>query len=76
MCFSHHFDPETGYPRPGANFKHHSGRTYVILHITNIEATDPEKFPIEVVYRNIHNGTVWSRPLDKWMPKFSPANGF
>lgn len=50
-------------------WKHHSGRMYRVLMVTN--TTHPsEKFPPTVVYTNVINGTMWSRPLSDWHRSF------
>ncbi len=57
-----HIDTD-GLPIIGSRWRHHSGRTYVILMITNIGSKDPQKFPVTAVYQG-ENGMRWSRPAD------------
>lgn len=55
--------------RPGAVCRHHSGRVYTVLFVTN-DVPDPRpEFPVTVVYMGA-NGKVWSRPLVLFSEKF------
>ena len=58
-----------GIVKSGNVVRHHSGRIYTILHLSNTHANDSDKFPVTVVYRGA-NGLVWSRPLSHFVDKF------
>ena len=54
----------------GQVWHHHSGRNYRVLFLAN--TTHPsEKFPPTVVYENVANETIWSRPLFDWHRSFT-----
>jgi hypothetical protein len=57
-------------PMPGELWRHHSGRLYKVLMLTNT-AHDNPRFPVTVVYENTTNGTQWSRPLAGFNDKFT-----
>ena len=57
-------------PKVNELWKHHSGRTYRVLFMTNT-AHPSEKFPTAVVYENTDVGTLWSRPLSDWHRSFT-----
>ncbi len=64
-----------GNPTIGSRWRHHSGRVYVILMITNAATTNPQKFPVTAVYLGESNGLYWSRPVDAFtgeQAKFTP----
>lgn len=46
-----------------SRWKHHSGREYTVLFLTN--EPDGEKCPRTVVYEG-DNGKLWSGPLNDW----------
>lgn len=46
-------------------WKHYNGNEYEVLMFTNELSTNP-KYPVTVVYKNIHTGSTWSKPLDDW----------
>lgn len=69
-----HIDTD-GLPITGSRWRHHSGRIYVILMITNIDSKDPAKFPVTAVYQGSDNGKRWSRPVGVFTgedAKFTP----
>ena len=68
-----HLDAD-GFPMAGSIWRHHSGRLYVILMVTNIESNDQTKFPTTVVYQGHENGKRWSRPVEAFIAdgKFTP----
>lgn len=51
-------------------WKHHNGNTYKVLHMTNIESTNQDKYPTTVVYANTKNGRIYSRRLCDWHRSF------
>ena len=68
-----HIDTD-GLPIVGSRWRHHSGRVYVILMITNIDSSNPDKFPVTAVYQG-ENGKRWSRSVDVFTgedAKFTP----
>lgn len=54
--------------RPGLVYRHHSGRVYTVIDVTNTSHPS-EKFPPTVHYVGA-NGQRWSRPLDQFCEKF------
>ncbi len=49
--------------------RHHSGRVYTVLHVTNDVSNPKPNFPVTVVYLGA-NGNMWSRRLDEFKEKF------
>lgn len=47
------------------HWKHYNGNEYEVLMLTNELSTNP-KYPVTVVYKNIHTGSTWSKPFDDW----------
>ncbi len=60
-------------PKISLKWRHHSGRVYRIVLITNLETQRPDEYPVTVVYANVENGTVWSRPASDWDRSFTPC---
>lgn len=60
------------FPLRGSSWRHHSGETYVVLMMTNVEPGRQEDFPTTVVYQNLRSGKRYSRPLRDWLPKMTP----
>lgn len=58
----------------GDHIRHKNGNVYRVLMLTNTKTERPEQYPVTVIYRNIENGTVWSRPLDDMDRSFVIAN--
>lgn len=53
-------------PKPGEQWRHHSGRIYTVLFLTNNEGDGvKDKYPVTVVYQG-DNGKRWSGPLSDW----------
>lgn len=52
------------------NWKHRNGNVYEVLMVANEQTAMPDRYPVTVVYQNIENGTVWSRPLSDWERSF------
>lgn len=59
-------------PEVGVLYKHHSGRIYEVTGLGNLNTKDSSKFPVTVIYRNVDNGTLWTRDLADWRLKFQP----
>jgi hypothetical protein len=49
-----------------SEWKHRNGNHYGVIGHTNIHTRYPEKHPITIIYENIDNGSIWSRPLSDW----------
>ena len=64
--------PEAEWPESGSKWEHHSGRVYAVVEITNGKTERPDQYPVTVVYQNVDNGTLWSRPLSEWARSFKP----
>lgn len=57
-------------PKPGMVCRHHSGRVYTVLAVTN-DVPDPRpEFPVTVHYIGA-NGQHWSRPRSEFVEKFT-----
>ena len=56
----------TSIPPVGSLWRHRNGQRYNVTAITNLESRDLDRYPITVVYRNVNNETVWSRPVNDW----------
>lgn len=54
---------------PGQQWQHRNENIYRILLLTN-EHSKQARYPVTVVYQNVANLTVWSRPLDDWHRSF------
>lgn len=61
-----------GFPPVGATCEHHSGRLYRVEGYTNENTTRPEQYPITIIYQNVDNGALWSRPAAEWFRSFRP----
>lgn len=49
-----------------------SGKTYVVIQITNQNATD-KRYPITIVYKDTI-GNIWSRPFSDWYTSMTRIN--
>jgi hypothetical protein len=57
-------------PKPEDFWLHEkSGHLYKILMLTNEHATKSD-YPVQVVYQDIENNHIWSRPLTEWHRSF------
>lgn len=59
-------------PEVHGQYQHHSGRRYQVMGFANENTQDEERFPVTVIYFNLDNGTVWSRPFNEFIEKFEP----
>lgn len=58
-------------PKEGSVWEHNrTGELYKVLAVSNLRATKSGWDPT-VVYMD-GNRTIWSRPLDEWLNKYSP----
>lgn len=53
-------------PEQGSLWKHTNGNIYRVSYVSNVDTTRPEQYPVTVVYGNVNNGSIWSRPLSDW----------
>lgn len=53
------------FPAPGSIWRHYNGLEFKVLFITASNADHPE-YPAHVVYKGLHNGKKWTRPLHDW----------
>jgi hypothetical protein len=60
-----------GLPLTGSRWRHHSGRVYVVLMVTNEASDRQDKFPTTAVYQG-NNGKRWSRPVSEFLEKMTP----
>ena len=51
---------------PGSRWRHHSGREYTVLMLTNEHSTRPDEYPVYVSYVGADNGHAWTRKLSDW----------
>lgn len=64
-------ESETSVPKEGSKWRHHSGRIYTVLFLTNFEGADGadearrSAYPPTVIYQG-ENGLRWSGPLNDW----------
>lgn len=63
--------PETPTPLAGSKWRHkESDVTYTVIAIANCRSeTQPNKFPVTVIYRNEQHD-LFTRPLHLWLPNF------
>lgn len=69
--------PEAPKPedvQPGTRWRHHSGKYYRVLMLTNEHSQQEDKFPLTAVYMDEQQRT-WSRPVSKFVRKFTPISG-
>ena len=57
-------------PAIGSVWRHTNGNLYRVIALANYLSTKPE-YPPTVVYQNIDNHTVWSRPDADWLRSFT-----
>lgn len=51
-------------------WQHTNGNVYEVVMLANEATEQPERYPVTVVYRNVDNGTLWSRALSDWERSF------
>ena len=49
----------------GRKYRHTNGNIYAIIGFSNLRS-EKEKYKPTVIYTNVENGSVWSRPLEDW----------
>lgn len=59
-------------PQKGSVWRHHSGRLYRVLMLTNVAGEGEEPYPVTVVYEGT-NGNVWSGKASDWHRRMTPA---
>lgn len=47
-------------------WQHYNGQRYKVLLIAGQHSENLERYPITVVYQNIENKRIWTRPLNDW----------
>ena len=55
-------------PEANQKWKHHSGKQYTVICVTNLHALDHAKFPATVVYTDGEYN--WSRPVEEFLASF------
>jgi hypothetical protein len=58
--------PATGIV-PDSLWRHHSGRRYHVVFLTNEFSANTEKYPVTVVYRGVVNGRRWSKSRERFL---------
>lgn len=61
----------TIYPTPGIVYHHYKGGLYEVLHLAKDTATDKTV----VVYRSLHFGSYYTRPIEEWFEPIQPIGG-
>lgn len=62
-----------GLYKTGSRWTHHTGRVYEILGFANTKTSAPDpRYPVMIIYRNVDNGTIWSRQTSDWNRSFTP----
>ncbi len=64
----------TDKPAKGSLWRHHSGRVYRVLFLTNDTDDQRSGYPATVVYEGVANGKLWSGPLDDWRRRMTPID--
>ncbi len=60
-------------PRPLSVWRHHSGRSYCVIGLANIEASNNDKFPVTVFYSSLYGRPkLYARLLEMWHQSFQP----
>lgn len=57
------------FPINDSVWEHRNGNQYRVLFLTNVETERQDEYPTTVVYMNINNGKLYSRPLSRWTEK-------
>lgn len=52
-------------PTPDSFWVHKDGAIYQVIQLANVDSTQPDRYPVTVVYRG-EDGKVWSRPASDW----------
>lgn len=73
-------DPSKDIPKPGSIWTHRTKvGDYEVMYVTNERSTDPDKWPVTVVYRETGKSAnasvpIWSRPLVDWFTSMEPTH--
>ena len=59
-------------PEVGEVWQHRNGIRYRIVCITNLP--DDDRYPMTVVYQNVVNDSLWSRPMGDWHRSFTETS--
>lgn len=66
---------EISIPADGSMWKHRNGLEFQVIMVVNEPGTPT--YPMTVVYKGVHNGKRWARPLSTWhgsMTKINPGD--
>lgn len=58
------------YPEIGSEYLHYKGGKYSVISLYRHTTTDEEL----VIYKSIHFGTVYARPLSEWFDEIVISN--
>lgn len=58
-------------PQLNSQWRHSSGAIYTVIDFTNEATTQPDRYPVTIVYRD-DKGNKWSRPLGDWTRSMTP----
>jgi hypothetical protein len=59
------------YPKINKTYQHYKGGEYVVTTL----ATHTETKEILVIYRSVHFGSIYARPLEEWFELIKLDNG-
>jgi hypothetical protein len=60
-----------GCPTPQSAWLHHSGKTYTVMAVANVDPDKSSDVPL-VVYSDA-SGVTWSRPMAEWHSSFTAS---
>ena len=63
------------WPMPRSIWKHHSGRRYKVVMLANMDTTQPDRYPVHVVYVGVANGKAWTKTLTNFYKTMEPVDG-
>lgn len=58
-------------PAPQERYRHRSGREYTVIALANEHTTQPDSYPVMVVYQG-DNGNIWAKELNVFLAKMTP----
>ncbi|WP_315740013.1 hypothetical protein [Bradyrhizobium sp. SZCCHNR1093] len=59
-------EDQSTWPAIGSVWSHTNGNLYQVVTFTNIETGRQDKYPTTIIYRNVKNTKLYSRPLMDW----------
>lgn len=65
-------DDRSTWPAYGSRWMHRNGNTYVVMNYANKKYKLP-KYPVTIIYYNLHTEEVYTRPLADWERSMTPT---